>query len=60
MAGQIILTVAYGIDVRPQEDPFVEDAENMLRAMAFGSTSEASLFDTIPWRIFYCPLSKML
>jgi len=54
MAGQVILSVAYGIDVQPQGDPFVEDGENMLHAMAFASTKEASLFDTITWRIS-CP-----
>lgn len=59
MAGHSILSVAYGIDVRPQGDPFVEGGENMLRAMGFASTSEASLFDMIPWRIIYCPFSKM-
>ncbi len=53
MAGQVILSAAYGIDVLPQGDPFVEDAENMLRAMAFASTKAASLFDTITWRIYY-------
>ncbi len=47
MAGQVILSVAYGIDVPPQGDPFVEDAENILRAMAFASTKEGSPFDTI-------------
>jgi hypothetical protein len=52
MAGQVILSAAYGIDVLPQGDPFVEDAENMLRAMAFASTKAASLFDTITWRIY--------
>jgi hypothetical protein len=54
MAGQVILSVAYGIDVQPQGDPFVEDAENMLRAMAFASTKEATLFDIISWRIYCC------
>ena len=33
MAGQVILSVAYGIDMLLQGDPFVEDAENILRAM---------------------------
>jgi hypothetical protein len=53
MAGQVILSAAYEIDVLPLGDPFVEDAENMLRAMAFASTKAASLFDTITWRIYY-------
>jgi hypothetical protein len=49
MAGQIILSVAYGIDVRPEGDPYVEDAENVLRAVQLGSTWEATIFDTITW-----------
>ena len=58
MAGQVILSVAYGIDVRPEGDPFVEDGENMLKAMTFASTKEASLFDTITWRIFCSSFSE--
>jgi hypothetical protein len=49
MAGQIILSVAYGIDVLPEGDPFVADAENVLRALQLGSTREATIFDTITW-----------
>ena len=52
MTGKVILSFAYGIDVRPQGDPFVEDGENMLGALAFGTTAEALLFDTITWRIY--------
>lgn len=54
MAGQVILAVAYGVEVRPEGDPFVNDAENMLHALALGTTKEASLFDTIPWCICCC------
>lgn len=49
MAGQIILSVAYGIDVRPEGDPYVADAENVLRALQLGSTYDATIFDTITW-----------
>ena len=49
MAGQIILSVAYGIDVRLEGDPYVEDAENVLHALQLGSTQEATIFDTITW-----------
>jgi hypothetical protein len=49
MAGQIILSAAYGIDVRPEGDPYVEQAEKVLQALEVGSTQEAALFDTIPW-----------
>ena len=50
MAGQIILSVAYGIDVRPEGDPYVADAENVLHALQIGSTHDATIFDTITWR----------
>ena len=49
MAGEIILSVAYGIDVLPEGDPYVEQAEKVLQALEIGSTQEAALFDTIPW-----------
>ncbi|KAH9980598.1 cytochrome P450 [Russula compacta] len=51
MAGQVIMSVAYGIQVRPEGDPFLGGAENVLRALALGTSKEASLFDTIPWLI---------
>ncbi len=59
MAGQVILSVAYGIDVRPEGDPYVEDAENVLRALQIGSTQEAMLFDTITW-CNVLPLSSLV
>jgi hypothetical protein len=36
----------------------VEDGEKMLGALAFGSTTEALLFDSITWRI-YCPFPNL-
>jgi hypothetical protein len=59
MAGQIILSVAYGIDVRPEGDPHVENAENVLRALQLGSTHEATIFDTITW-CNTLPLSSLI
>lgn len=57
MAGQVILSVAYGVDVLPEGDPSVEDAENVLQAMAFGSTKQALMFDMIPWCMYRSLLS---
>ncbi|KAF8268439.1 cytochrome P450 [Lactarius quietus] len=51
MPGQVIMSVAYGIDVQPEGDPYVEGAEKMMQAAAFGSSMEASLLDMIPWLI---------
>ena len=49
MAGQVILSVAYGIDVRTEGDPFVKDAEKVLHALILGSKHDATVFDTITW-----------
>ncbi|KAI9467402.1 cytochrome P450 [Lactarius psammicola] len=51
MAGQVIMSIAYGIDVLPENDPYVTDAENVLLAVAVGTTKEAMLLDSIPWLI---------
>jgi hypothetical protein len=48
------MSVAYGIEVRPEGGPFLGGAENVLRALALGKSKEASLFDTIPWCICCC------
>ena len=56
MAGQIILSTAYGIDVRPEGDPYVEEAEKVLNALMLGTTKGATLFDTITW----CNISHFL
>ncbi|KAN0130025.1 Cytochrome P450 [Lactarius tabidus] len=51
LTGQVIMSVAYGIDVLPENDPYVADSEKMLQALAIGSTPEAALLDAIPWLI---------
>ena len=51
MTGQVILSIAYGIDVQDKNYPYVADAENMLQAVAVGSTQEAALLDAVPWCI---------
>ena len=53
MAGQVIMSIAYGIDVLPENDPYVEGAEKMMKAFSAGSTQEAALLDSMPWCI-YC------
>ncbi|KAI0028105.1 CyP450 monooxygenase [Vararia minispora EC-137] len=49
MAGRIILRIAYGIDVRPRNDPFVLMAEEALHAIAVASQIGGNLFDMIPF-----------
>ena len=50
MAGQIIIKIAYGIDMQPKDDPYVDGAEDAMKAFAFGSTPQAELLDTLPLR----------
>ncbi|KAH9066193.1 cytochrome P450 [Lactarius vividus] len=52
MAGQVILSIAYGIDVLPDNDPYVAEAENLLRSVTVATTKEAMLLDSIPWSGF--------
>ncbi|TFY79082.1 hypothetical protein EWM64_g4930 [Hericium alpestre] len=47
MAGEIILAIAYGIDVKPHNDPYVVTAEKSLRALAIGSTI-GIIYDLLP------------
>jgi hypothetical protein len=51
MNGQVILSAAYGINVLPENDPYVAESETMVQAFVFGSTQEAALLDAIPWCI---------
>ncbi|KAI0264161.1 CyP450 monooxygenase [Gloeopeniophorella convolvens] len=51
MAGQVILAIAYGIDVQPHSDPYVATAEKSLHAVALASSMGGGLFDVIPWLI---------
>jgi len=49
MTGQVVVSIAYGIDAQPENDPYVEGAEMMQKALSAGSTQEAALLDAIPW-----------
>ncbi|KAI9432056.1 cytochrome P450 [Lactarius indigo] len=51
MAGQVILSITYGIDVLPENDPYIADAERLSQSVAIGTSREATLLDTIPWLI---------
>jgi hypothetical protein len=50
MAAQVILLIAYGIDVRPHRDPNVVVAEKALHAVSLASSMGGGLFDLVPWR----------
>ncbi|KAI9432002.1 cytochrome P450 [Lactarius indigo] len=47
MAGQVILSIAYGINVLPENDPYVASAERMMQSFAFGTTKEATHLDLL-------------
>jgi hypothetical protein len=49
MAGNIILGIAYGIDVLPKNDPYVATAEKMLHSLSLATQSGGRLFSMIPW-----------
>lgn len=49
MAGKVILSIAYGIDVAPRGDPNVEIAEKAVGAIIAGSL-RGRIFDLFPFR----------
>ncbi|KAI0028104.1 cytochrome P450 [Vararia minispora EC-137] len=49
MAGRIIMRIAYGIDIRPHNDPYVHMAEEALQAISVGSQFGGLLFDMVPF-----------
>jgi hypothetical protein len=49
MAGQIILAIAYGIDIAPRGDKNVETAEKAVGAIIAGSL-RGRIFDLFPFR----------
>ncbi|EIM84323.1 cytochrome P450 [Stereum hirsutum FP-91666 SS1] len=48
MAGTIILAVAYGIKVKPRDDPHVAIAEQGLNALSTASSPRARIFELLP------------
>ena len=46
MAGRTILEIAYGIEVQPRNDPYINIVEKAVEAMTFGNTQRARVFDT--------------
>jgi hypothetical protein len=52
MAGQVILRIAYGIDVQQQNDPFVALAEQALHSVTLASSLGGGIFDMVPFRAY--------
>lgn len=48
MAGQVIMSIAYGIDLQPQNDPYVATAEEALRCVSIAGTPGTFLVDSFP------------
>lgn len=49
MAGNVILTVAYGIDVQPENDPYLDISEKAIQAVASSGNANAFIVDFMPW-----------
>ncbi|KAJ7486676.1 cytochrome P450 [Mycena latifolia] len=49
MAGMVILSTAYGIDVQPEDDPHVDISEKALHAMACAGNRGSYLVDSLPF-----------
>jgi hypothetical protein len=56
MAGMVILSIAYGIEVQPDHDPYIDIGERSLHAMAAAGNAAAYLVDTFPLRTSKCAL----
>lgn len=48
MAGTQILGIAYGLDIREAQDPYIADAKLAVEAFSAGTVPGAYLVDTIP------------
>lgn len=46
--GAITISIAYGLDIKPLDDPYIEIAEQALQGLAAGAAPGAWLVDSIP------------
>jgi len=49
MAGETIISVTYGIDVLPKNDPYIATAENAIQPLFVAAIPGTFLVDTFPW-----------
>jgi hypothetical protein len=49
MAGETIISIAYGIDVLPRDDPYVATAEKGVHSLIVAAVPGTFLVDTFPW-----------
>ncbi|KAJ7148061.1 cytochrome P450 [Mycena crocata] len=52
MAGMVILSTAYGIDVQPEDDPHIDISESALQAMSAAANRGSFLVDSLPFLKF--------
>jgi hypothetical protein len=48
MMGMIIMSMAYGIEVLPENDPYIASAEKGINAIAASGNSGAHLVESLP------------
>ncbi|KAF8219321.1 cytochrome P450 [Tricholoma matsutake] len=49
MAGETIISIAYGVDVLPKDDPYIATAEEGVHTLLLAAVPGAFLVDTLPW-----------
>ncbi|KAI0321144.1 cytochrome P450 [Amylostereum chailletii] len=49
MAGQVTLSISYGIDIQPCDDPWIELAERCLKAFDVSTQLSGRIFDLLPF-----------
>jgi len=49
MAGETIISIAYGLDVLPNDDPYITTAEKGVHSAVVAAVPGTFLVDTFPW-----------
>ncbi|KAI0315374.1 CyP450 monooxygenase [Amylostereum chailletii] len=49
MAGHVALSISYGLDVKPRDDPYIKMAERGLHALFLGGQLRGQIFDMVPF-----------
>lgn len=48
MSGETIISIAYGLDAKPKDDPYIQAAEEAVNALLQAAVPGAFLVDSIP------------
>jgi len=49
MAGETIISIAYGLPIQPKDDIYIETAEQGVRPLTVAAIPGAYLVDMLPW-----------